>query len=423
MSKHRYHAIELKQVDWGLIAEQTVGQERVVFAVDVAKDDFVGGLMGADRGLVEMVKWTHPQQTRALVEAVVTTFGAARLEVVMEPSGTYGDALRALFVDAGVKVYRISPKRVHDAAELYDGVPSLHDAKAAYLIGRLHWEGVSQPWVEPSASRRALTAQLGLLELYQERWQRSLNRLEALLSRHWPEAIRILDLGSVSLLTVLGTYGDAAQVAAHAEDAAVLMQEAGRAGLSRETIEQLLDSARHTVGLACIEAERQALRVLAQDMLDTHQALRQVERVLAGEVKADPALERMAAVVGKTTTAVLSSTLGSAQSYLDAASYLKSAGLNLKERSSGKHQGQLKITKRGPSVARRYLYLATLRWIIRDPQAAEWYRRKVQRDGGLKGKAIIALTRKLTKALWHVARGERFDSAKLFHRGAPAMAT
>jgi transposase len=118
-----------------------------------------------------MVKWTPPQQTRALVEALVTTFGAARLEVVMEPSGTYGDALRALFVDAGVKVYRISPKRVHDAAELYDGVPSLHDAKAAYLIGRLHLEGVSQPWAEPSASRRALTAQLGLLDLYQERWR------------------------------------------------------------------------------------------------------------------------------------------------------------------------------------------------------------------------------------------------------------
>ena len=91
MNKHRYHAIELKQVDWALIARQTVGRERIIFAVDVAKDDFVGGLMGADRALVEM---THPQQTRVLVEALVATFGAARLEVVMEPSGTHGDAAR-----------------------------------------------------------------------------------------------------------------------------------------------------------------------------------------------------------------------------------------------------------------------------------------------------------------------------------------
>ena len=148
MNKHRYHANALKQVDWELVARQTAGQDRVVFAVDVAKDDFVGGLMGGDRTLVEMVKWTHPQQTRALVEGLVAAFGSVRLEVVMEPSGTYGDALRALFVEAGVRVYRISPKRVHDAAEIYDGVPSLHDAKAAYLIGRLHLEGVSQPWAK-----------------------------------------------------------------------------------------------------------------------------------------------------------------------------------------------------------------------------------------------------------------------------------
>ena len=157
-------------------------------------------------------------------------------------------------------------------------------------------------------------------------------------------------------------------------------------------------------------------------MLDTHQALRQVERVLEGEVQADPALERMASVVGKTTTAVLSGSLGPPQSYPDAASYLKSAGLNLKERSSGSYPGQLKITKRGPSVARRYLYPAALRWMVRDPQVQDWYQRKVQRDGGLKGKAIIALMRKLTKALWHVARGEHFDAAKLFHREAPAVA-
>jgi transposase len=125
-------------------------------------------------------------------------------------------------------------------------------------------------------------------------------------------------------------------------------------------------------------------------MLDTHQALRQVERALEGEVQADPALERMATVVGKTSAAVLCASLGPPQGYPDAAAYLKSAGLNLKERSSGSYPGQLKITKRGPSVARRYLYLAALRWIARDAQVQDWYRRKVQRDGGLKGKAVIA---------------------------------
>jgi hypothetical protein len=47
---------------------------------------------------------------------------------------------------------------VHDAAEVYDGVPSLHDANAAELIGRLHLQGVSQMWEEPGEERREFNA-------------------------------------------------------------------------------------------------------------------------------------------------------------------------------------------------------------------------------------------------------------------------
>jgi transposase len=414
MSKHRYHAVAFDDVKWVPIAEQGAGQ-RLVFAVDVAKEDFVGTLMGMDRMPIETIKWTHPEQTRALVEEMVNTFEPACLEVVLEPSGTYGDALSRLWVEAGVAVFQISPKRVHDAAELYDGVPSLHDAKAAYLIARLHLDGVSQPWHAPSEQRRSLSAQLGLVDMYREQHQRSLNRLEALLSRHWPEVMRQIAVDSATLLQLIARYGDARSVVNRAEEAQALMRRTGGVGLREEKIAQTIEGARHTVGVPCIEAERRLLQVLAQDMIDTREALRRVEKALESQVEADPTLERMAAVVGKTTTAVLLSSQEPPQAFPDANSYLKSFGLNLKERSSGKHKGQLKITKRGPGVARRYLYFAALRWIKGDPRIQQWYERKTVRDGGLKSKAIIAVMRKLTKALWHVARGERFDPDKLFN--------
>jgi hypothetical protein len=38
----------------------------------------------------------------------------------MEPTGTYGDGLRALLVSRGVSVFMQSPKRVHDAREVFD---------------------------------------------------------------------------------------------------------------------------------------------------------------------------------------------------------------------------------------------------------------------------------------------------------------
>ena len=134
-----------------------------------------------------------------------------------------------------------------------------------------------------------------------------------------------------------------------------------------------------------------------------------------------PALTRLAAVTGKTTSVVLEAALGSPLDYSNPRSHLKAMGLNLKERSSGKHKGQLKITKRGPSIARKYRYFVALRWLYQDPVIALWYRNKVRRDGRLKGKAIIAVMRKLALSLWYVARGNVFDSRKLFNVRAMEM--
>lgn len=106
--------------------------------------------------------------------------------------------------------------------------------------------------------------------------------------------------------------------------------------------------------------------------------------------------------------------MGHPQSYPNAASYAKAAGLNLKEHSSGKFKGQLHLTKRGPSVVRFYLYYAALRLISQRGPARRWYEAKVARDGGCRRKAIAALMRKLIKALWHVGQGAAFDEALLF---------
>jgi hypothetical protein len=78
------------------------------------------------------------------------------------------------------------------------------------------------------------------------------------------------------------------------------------------------------------------------------------------------------------------------------------------------HKGRLRITKRGSSMARKYLYLLSWRLVQSDPIIARWYRSKVARDGGFGSKALIAVMRKMAKALWHVRQGNVFDSSKLF---------
>jgi len=126
-------------------------------------------------------------------------------------------------------------------------------------------------------------------------------------------------------------------------------------------------------------------------------------------------LVKMSEVVGSVTRAVAWAAQGDPRDYPSAASYCKGIGLNLKEHSSGKHKGQLKITKRGPSETRFYLYYAALRLIARDPLVKRWFKAKTQRPGAIKLKTVVELMRKLAKGLWHIARGEAFDIEKLFN--------
>ena len=130
MSKHRYSSSEFNRVDWDSLVQRLAGG-RAVLPVDAAKQDYAAAVLAGDGTVLARFKWVHPQQTAAVVQPVHWLAQRVRVEVVMEPSGTYGDALLWQLRQAGIALYRVSPKRVHDAAEVFDGVPSLHDAKAA----------------------------------------------------------------------------------------------------------------------------------------------------------------------------------------------------------------------------------------------------------------------------------------------------
>lgn len=79
MSRRRYHSIECKQVDWAMLAERANG-ERVVFAIDVAKHDFVATVQVCPGEVLARIKWQHPQETRTLLAGWRSCRRAARLK-------------------------------------------------------------------------------------------------------------------------------------------------------------------------------------------------------------------------------------------------------------------------------------------------------------------------------------------------------
>jgi transposase len=416
MRKRNYKAVSVKQIELEKLLD-ALDTGRVIFSVDLAKVKQFSAFMNPGSDPAMVVKWEHPKETSLMVDLVAEVAATGRsVEVVMEPTGTYGDAIRHQFRLRGIDVYRVSAKHAKDAHELFDGVPSLHDRKAAPVIGWLHSLGKSRLWREEDRSRRDAKAASSLLDVYDKRKRRALNRIEALLARHWPELLGLLELTSAALLTLVSEYGSPAMVAEHTGKAARLMRRAARGRIEPKKVDAVLASTR-SCGEPMSSMEREVLKELATEAIDARKkhalALKRVQAL----GKDDEVVGRMSTVLGTTTAMVTVAWAGDPTQFKHLRAYYKAFGLNLAELSSGKkgeRAPRLRISKRGPAIARRWLFLAALRWIQRDPLVSAWYAAKVKRDGGVKMKAVVAVMRKLLAGVWHVAQGAVFDTTKLF---------
>jgi transposase len=421
VKKRIYRKVPVNRVAAGRVIG-VLGAGRAVFAIDVAKTEMVAAFVDRNREVAVTIAWKHPEEN-GLVLALLRELGQAgvTLEAVMESSGNYGDILRHQLEQEGVPVFQVSGKRTHDAAEVHDGVPSLHDAKSAAIIARLHLDGASRRWVAPALERRQLMAAIATMDLYQDHQQRMVHKLEALLARHWPELPTIIDLTSATLMALLARVGGPANVASSAEHARQLMHGVSHGLLKPDTIEAVVRSAETTVGLELIAEEHGMLSAVAAEAHRALRAFKQAKSRVEELSQQNEVARQLAPQVGKATAAVLVADVGDPREFGSTRAYLKAYGMNLKEKSSGTKKGQLSITKRGPGRARKYLWLAVQRWVKKDAIARAWYERKIVRDGGLRAKAVAALMRKYAQALFHLARGAPFESARLFDTSRLAL--
>ncbi|MFO0744126.1 MAG: transposase [Myxococcota bacterium] len=412
MSKRTYRSVPVNDVSTAALELQP--GERIIVAVDVAKVAFKAALIQGER-LVRMVAWNAPQETGRFVALVAELKAIAPVELVMESTGTYGDPLREQMARLEVPVFRVSTKHTHDAAELFDGVPSMHDAKAAQVLGWLHAQKRSQPWPIKSTEVRDVAAVAASYELYNDQLMACMGRLEAMLARHFPELPGIVTIANKSTLALLEKYGAASCIAVAAQAASELMRRVGGHMLDMEKVAAVIAAARTTTGMLMTAAEIALMRTYAREALRQQQLKDEAHDLLVQCAAKKAEVRRVAEVIGAGSAAILWAEAGDASEYASPAAYVKALGLNLKIKSSGMLEGKLKITKRGPALARKYLYLAVLRLLQSDAHFKAWHQRKVEREGGArKLKSVVALMRKLASALWHVARGAPFDATKLF---------
>jgi len=415
MRKRRaYRATDVKNVSFEkILVLATTGA--VTVGMDIGKHEIFVVVRWSDGTFERPWKVRNPAEIRLLVRTLTKLAEARPLTVAMESTGTYGDALRQALTDADLNVHRVSGKATHDYAEIFDGVPSQHDGKDAAIIAELAALGKSCPW--PFQTKQGDDAEMAYWADWLDAQQRIqmlwLGRLESLLARHWPEATTLLDLTGVTLLQSLAHFGGPGKLADD-DAAAGRLARWGGSRLKAEKIAKVLQAAAGTVGVRQHTQDIRRMQQYATLALAAYRETQRARRTLKRLAAGNAVIQRQAKAVGVATACVLWVALGDPKNYPFAGAYRKAMGLNLKERSSGKHKGKLKITKRGPSIVRRWLYLAAMR-MVQDPDVRPWYEAKKARDADRGTGALIGVARKLALALHAVGvRHEPFQPRRLF---------
>jgi transposase len=414
MKSKAYRAVDVNRIELILCLEGR-DEAEVHVGLDVGKEFIFCVLRWGREDFDRPWRIRNPQDLVVLAKLLCEVGRGRRMIVAMEPTGTYGDALRQALEDVGVTVQRVSPKQASDYAEVFDGVPSQHDGKDAAVVAELAAQGKSWPWPihKPSEVEQELAYHVDWMDGQRRQMMHWCGRMEALLSRHWPEATRLASLCSGTLLGVLTKYGGPGGLAA-APDALAEVRRWGRGYLSVEKAQAVVDSARQTTGIRMGPWEEERVRRYAQQIQQCRSEMRASRRRLKELGRAHEAITAMGEVVGVPTACVLWVELGDPIAYHCGPAYRKAMGLNLAERSSGKWEGKLKISKRGSSKVRRWLYMAALRWVKQEPVRSWYVRQKADRRGEGKA-AVIGVMRKLALALYRVGgRGAKFDRHALY---------
>ena len=327
MKSKAYRAVDVNAVQLDRLLAQRP-EELVHAGLDVGKDHILCVLRWAAGDRERPWRCRNPADLARLAHLLQRVGQGRHLVVALEPTGTYGDALRQALQQAGLTAHRVSPKAAADYAEIFDGVPSQHDGKDAAVVAELAAQGRSWPWplVFPSDVEQELAYQVDWLDGQRRQAQLWYGRLEALVSRHWPEVTALLPLTSGVLRRCLARYGGPRGLAEDPQ-AEERLYRWGKGLLRRDKARALLASARQTAGVALGRWDEERLRRYAQEVQNALRQQRQARRRLRELAPVQPTIRAMGDVVGAVTACVLWADVGDPRDYHCGPAYRKAVRL------------------------------------------------------------------------------------------------
>lgn len=420
----------------------------VVVALDISKDAIHYGLFRRDGGSpIRRVGQDLAGFQR--LEADLRRLQQLDLQVwvTYEPTGCYSQCVLEWLSEQNWRVVGVNPFHVHRTKELSDNSPTKSDWKDPRVIAELVWAG---HWFQP----KRLQGEYAQLRVASREWEslrtsstRMRNEFQAELRVWFPELCALFRCPlAKSVRGIVRAYRSVREVAAGSRPGRRLrrvLQRAtrGRCGYRAEAV---LARARGSVAPTSGQGARQRRLVRLLDRLElVERQQAQLKAEMEEQLARLPEAQWLLSVpqVGTITVAGLLGECGSLADFRYRAKAVeKFVGLNLCAQSSGTHEGEAHISKRGRGAARYLLCQAGIRLAKRGSlyhAEAEALRARLdQRSKEAKkrtGEIRVALARKLLALFCALVREQRgyeersatgagAEGGLVIHRGAPQKA-
>jgi len=326
----------------------------------------------------------------------------------LESTGTYGDALIYYLHKRGMEIVQVNPMHTKRVKEIQGNSQNKTDKKDPKVIADIIALNNYLTVIIPEGVSAELRRLSHLREQKLDDITRIYNRLEAQIILIFPEFMHIMkDLKTKTAGYLLRHYPTPRFILNLGLDGLTeVIERVSRKRLGRERAEELYNAALLSGGIdegleSIVEGLSMSLDELA--LYDVH--LSQIEQKMERSLKDVPYSRFIMSIkgIGPISTAVIIGEVGDLRKYKSKQELLKLAGLNLFEKSSGKHQGEKHITKRGRSLLRKILFYAALNVSKENGILHETYQRHL--DKGMKKiKALTAISRKLLGIIFALVR-------------------
>jgi len=395
---------------------QIVNEKVMIAAIDIGKNKNTGYFRCYNG--VEIKPFEFSNDKKGFKEFWEKIFKARVIHKVdkiiigFESTSSYGEPLIHYLLDKPVQLVQVNPMHTKRIKELHDNSPLKTDTKDPKVIADIIQFGHYLSLVVPKGAAAQLRRLNNCRESIIKHRTALINRLHSLVCAIFPEFLVVMKgIRSRTSLHFLKHYPTPDDVIKLGFESVVIeLKTISKGRLGFDHAKRLFESAKNSVGIKeGIESILMEIEYIIKEISSQNHFINQVEKKMKQYLKDIPYSCYLLSVKGikEVTVSGIIGEVGNFEDFHNRKAIIKLAGLNLYEVSSGEHKGKVRISKRGRPFLRKTLFFASLNVIRNGGIMHDYYHRLIS-NGMMKKKALIAVSRKLLRLIFSLARKKQY---------------